>query len=117
LEEYLYECPLEEMEHIQKGAKRFCRNKGYQEQFESLLSLCGNFKTWMISYNESSFADADTITSIIKNAGKKDVELIKVPITYQYRKGKNVVDPDFKSYLDSGKKHLQRGTEYLILAT
>lgn len=117
LEEYLYECPLEEMEHIQKGAKRFCRNKGYQEQFESLLSMCGNFKTWMISYNESSFADADTITSIIKNAGKKDVELIKVPITYQYRKGKNVVDPDFKSYLDSGKKHLQRGTEYLILAT
>jgi len=117
LEEYLYECSLEEMEHIQKGAKRFSKSKGYQEQFENLLSLCGRFKTWLISYNESSYADLDTITSTIKNAGKTNVKVVEVPITYQYRKGKNVVDPDFKEYSESGKKHLQRGMEYLILAT
>lgn len=116
LEEYLYECKLEDMEHIQRGAKRFCKSKGYQEQFEKLLSLCSNFKTWMISYNDSSYANLDTIKSTIKNAGKMNIDVIEVPITYQYRAGKNVVDTDFEKYLEEGKKHLQRGTEYLILA-
>lgn len=119
LEEYLYECPLEKMEHIQKGAKRFSKSKGYQEQFENLLSLCGNkFKIWLISYNESSYADLDTIKSTIKNAGKSNIKIFDVPIIYQYRKGKGVMEPGFSSYVESKKKkHLQRGTEYLILAT
>jgi len=116
LEEYLYECKLEDMEHIRRGAKRFSKSKGYQEQFEKLLSLCSGFKTWLISYNESSYANLDTIVSTIKNAGKKNVKTFDVPITYQYRKGKNIVEHDYASYLDNGKKHLQRGTEYLILA-
>ncbi|MFA5313373.1 MAG: hypothetical protein WC375_08695, partial [Methanomassiliicoccales archaeon] len=118
LEEYLYECKLEDMEHIQKGGKRFSKKKGYQEQFEELLALCGDFPTWLISYNESSYADVDTITSTIKNAGRKDVIVYPVPITYQYRKGKNIVDAEhFKDhYLEEGLKYSQRGTEYLILA-
>lgn len=116
LEEYLYEDKLDNLEHIQKGAKRFSKNKGYQEQLENLLSLSKDFKTWLISYNESSYADLDTITSTIKNAGKSEVIVCSVPITYQYRKGKNVVEGNYADYLDSGKKHLQRGTEYLILA-
>jgi adenine-specific DNA methylase len=116
LEEYLYEKPLEELEHIQKGAKRFSKSKGYQEQFEHLLSLCNPFKTWMLSYNESSYASIDVITSTIKNAGKTNIKVIEVPITYQYRKGKGVVDMG-KEFVDKGgKKHLQRGTEYLIIA-
>ena len=117
LEEYLYECKLEDMEHIQKAGKRFSKGKSYQSEFENLLSLCNKFKTWMISYNESSFADLDTITSIIKNSGKTNIEVVNVPITYQYRKGKNVVESDHESYTDSGHKYLQRGTEYLILAS
>jgi len=119
LEEYLYEQKLEDMEHIQKGSKRFGNKKGYQEQFEELLSLCGNFKIWLLSYNESSYADLDTITSTIKNAGRSNVQVFNVPITYQYRKGKNVISGKefLENYADQGKKHLQRGTEYLILAT
>jgi adenine-specific DNA methylase len=117
LEEYLYECPLEEIEHIKRGAQRFTKSKGYQEQFEHLLSLCGNFKAWLLSYNDSSFASLDSISSTIKNAGKKNVKVIEVPITYQYRAGKGIVDPDYASFLENGKKHLNRGTEYLILAT
>jgi len=118
LEEYLYGQKLEDLEHIQKGSKRFSKKKGYQEQFEHLLSLSGDFKTWLISYNESSYADLDTITATIKNAGKSTVETFPVPITYQYRKGKNVVDTDHfkKGYSDSGHKYEQRGIEYLILA-
>jgi adenine-specific DNA methylase len=118
LEEYLYEDTLENLEHIQKGSKRFCKSKGYQEQFEHLLSLCGRFKTWMISYNESSYADIETIVNTIKAAGRSDVIVHEVPITYQYRKGKNIVDPEhFKSnYSDEGHKFVQRGTEYLIIA-
>lgn len=118
LEEYLYEDKLENLEHIQKGAKRFSQKKSYQEQFENLLSLCSNFKTWLISYNESSYANIDTIVSTIKNAGKSNVKVSEIPITYQYRKGKNEVDIDhFKeNYFEEGHKYTQRGVEYLILA-
>lgn len=116
LEEYLYECKLEEMEHIIKGGKRFSRSKGYTDQFETLLSLCSPFKTWLISYNESSFANIEVIVSLIKNSGRKNVKVVNVPITYQYRKGKNVVETDIEKYSNSGHKYLQRGTEYLILA-
>lgn len=115
LEEYLYEDKLENLEHIQKGSKRFSKKKGYQDQFEHLLSLCGNFDTWLISYNESSYADLDTIVGTIKNAGKSEVEVFEVPITYQYRKGKNIVDPN-SNYQDEGFIYEQRGIEYLIMA-
>ena len=100
VEEYIYGEKLENLEHIQKGAKRFVHKKDYREHFEKLLSLCPDFKTWLISYNSSSFADKDTITSIIKNAGKKDVSILDVEIDYQYRK-----------FRKNDKE-----TEYLILA-
>jgi len=118
LEEYLYEDKLENLEHIQKGSKRFAKSKGYQEQFEHLLSLCKDFPTWMISYNESSYANLDTIKDTIKNAGRANIEVCEVPITYQYRKGKNMVDMShFKdNYLEDGHKFTERGTEYIILA-
>ena len=118
LEEFLYEDKLENLEHIQKGSKRFSNKKGYQAEFEYMLSLCSNFSTWMLSYNDSSYADIDTITSTIKNAGKKNVEVIAVPITYQYRKGKNKVDEQhfMENYHDSGHKFVERGVEYLIIA-
>lgn len=118
LEEFLYEDKLENLEHIQKGGKRFSQKKGYQAQFENLLSLSSDFKTWLISYNESSYETLDVIISTIKNAGKKNVLVSEIPITYQYRKGKNEVDLDhFKdNYFESGHKYTQRGMEYLILA-
>ena len=115
LEEFLYEKKLEDLEHIQKGSKRFSKKKGYQAEFENLLSLCNGFPIWLLSYNESSYADKDTITSTIKNAGRKDVKLIEVPITYQYRKGKNIIEQD-RFQKTSEEVHVNRGTEYLILA-
>jgi len=118
LEEYLYEDKLDNLEHIQKGAKRFAKSKGYQEQFEHLLSLCDGFETWLISYNESSYADLETITDTIRRAGRSNIVVKSIPITYQYRKNKNVVDIEhFKeSYYEEGYKFSERGTEYLILA-
>lgn len=118
LEEYLYEDKLENLEHIQKGSKRFSNKKVYQTEFEYLLSLCSKFETWILSYNDSSYANIDTIKSTINNAGKKSIKVIEVPIIYQYRKGKNKVDSDhfFKSYLDDGHKYVERGIEYLIIA-
>jgi adenine-specific DNA methylase len=118
LEEFLYEDKLENLEHIQKGSKRFASKKGYQAEFEYMLSLCENFPTWMLSYNDSSYADIDTITSTIRNAGKKNIKVVEVPITYQYRKGKNKVDEEhfLKNYLEDGHKYLERGIEYLIIA-
>lgn len=118
LEEYLYEDKLENLEHIQKGSKRFCKSKKYHDQFEYLLSLCGDFETLLISYNESSYADIDTIKNTIEKSGRKDIIIKDIPITYQYRKNKNVVDVDDfkKNYYEKGYKFSERGTEYLILA-
>jgi len=116
LEEFLYEDKLENLEHIQKGSKRFCKTKGYQEQFEKLLSLCGNFPIWLLSYNDSSYASLDVIKSTIKNAGRSDIVVKEVPITYQYRKDKGEVDLEHFKDNDFEKKFSQRGTEYLILA-
>ena len=119
LEEYLYDDKLENLDHIRQGSKRFSKSKGYQDQFELLLGLCGNFKNWLISYNESSFSSIDNIVSIIKNAGKSNVQLFEIPITYQYRKDKSLISKkDFiENFDDSGEKqYLGRGTEYLILA-
>lgn len=118
LEEYLYEENLENLGHIQKGSKRFCKKKGYQEQFEYLLSLCDVFETWMISYNESSYANLETITDTIKKAGRQNVIVKSIPITYQFRKNKNVVDEEqsVEDYYENGGNFSERGTEYLILA-
>ena len=118
LEEYLYEDKLENLEHIQKGSKRFSKSKGYQEQFEHLLSLCDCFENWLISYNESSYADLETIKETIRKAGRPNLVVKSIPMTYQYRKNKNVVDLEhFKeSYYEEGYKFSERGTEYLILA-
>ena len=118
LEEYLYGQSLSELEHVQKGGKRFSKKKGYDEQFAELLSLCGDYETWLLSYNESSFADIDTIVSMIKSAGRKNVELFPVLITYQYRKDKSKMElADFKdNYADNNHSFSNRGTEYLILA-
>lgn len=118
LEEYIYQEKIANLEHMNVGGKRFSKSNGYQEQFELLLSLCKAFPVWLISYNESSYADIDTIIATIKNAGKTNIKVKPVPITYQYRKGKNLVDIDHftDNYCDSGHKFTKRGTEYLILA-
>jgi adenine-specific DNA-methyltransferase len=117
LEEFLYEDKLENLEHIINGAKRFSSKNGYQEQLENLLGLCSNFKTWIISYNDSSYADLETIKSTIRNAGRTDIKVVEVPITYQFRKGKNKVDADhfYSNYYDDGHKYTERGVEYLII--
>lgn len=117
LEEYLYEDKLENLEHIKKGSKRFSQKKGYQEQFEKLLSLCSGFKTWLISYNDSSYETLDVITSTIKNAGKKSIIVSPIPLTYKYRKGGNKIDMNNLNfnYFDDNNK-CRKGTEYLILA-
>ena len=119
LEEYLYEQKLEELPHIQTGAKRYAKAKGYQEQFEELLSLCSCFPYWLLSYNDSSYANLNTIVSTIKNAGRKTVVVKDVQFTYQYRKGKNIVDVDHykDGFANEGHMYTQRGKEYLILAT
>ena len=62
-------------------------------------------------------AKKETITQTIKNSGKNNIMVSKIPITYQYRKGKNEVDIDkFENYFSDGHNYTQRGTEYLIMA-
>ncbi len=117
LEEYLYEDKMSNLEHIQKGGKRFNKAKGYEEHFCELLDKCKDFPNILLSYNESSFADIDTIVSMVRNSGRSNIEIEKIDITYQYRKNKNMVDVDHftNNFANDGHKYSQRGTEYLIL--
>ena len=93
------------MEHIVKGGKRFVKGKNFRKEFEYLLSLSGKFKTWLISYNESSFTDIDTITSIIKNEGRS-VELNDIRLRDRLKQA-----VDKSQFLLLPKVPLERGFE------
>jgi adenine-specific DNA-methyltransferase len=98
---------------------RFTKSKNYESEFNILLDLCSKFRIWLLSYNESSFANIDKIVDIIKQHGRNNVVAKEIPITYQYRGEKNEIDiNDFKdNYYDNGHTFNKRGIEYLIMAT
>lgn len=118
LEEYIYRDKLENLSHLKNSMKRFSNAKNYQSEFEYLLSLCSSFPTWLISYNNSSYAGIETITDTIHRVGKKKTKVIPVQFEYQYRKKNNVSDLEhFKeNYANNGHKFEDQGTEYLVLA-
>jgi adenine-specific DNA methylase len=80
------------------GFLKFCKSKDYENNFIDLMGYTSSFKNVVISYNDSSWSDIDTIKTIIERF--KSEVLIK-EIEYEYR------------YRDAKKK---KGTEYLIIA-
>ena len=96
-EEYIYGDKIDNLPHI-KNAKKFSGKKAYEEHFKAILSRCHQFKSWAISYNETSWSSLEAIKSIV-GSYKGSVKAINIDHEYRYRK-------------ERGK-----ATEYLIIAT
>ena len=112
MEENIYGKPLEELPQAD-GLHRFVSRKEYQQQFEKLLSLCGRFKFWLLSYNDSSFDTLENIVSIVKGCGKTNVVTCDIPIAYKFRgtrMSSGAID------VDCGRASPTHGIEHLILA-
>ena len=110
MEENIYGRPLGELPQVD-GLRRFVSRKEYQQQFEKLLSLCGHFKFWLLSYNDSSFDTLENIIAMIKNFGKTNIATCDISIAYKFRGTRQSAD------MVSGQASPTHGTEHLILAT
>jgi adenine-specific DNA-methyltransferase len=97
-EEYVYSKSLSEMDHLNK-AKKFTKAKDYEEHFREVLSHTGCAKALAVSYNNSSFADLETIKGILRDYRNK---VVVEDISHRYK---------FRS------KENMKGTEYLLIAS
>jgi adenine-specific DNA methylase len=99
VEEYVYSKPIDELEHISSFGKKFAKSKNYDQHFVDLISSCKNIPILIISYNDSSWSDIESITESIESLGRSVTTYEISGYVYNYRKDKN-------------KK---KGTEFLII--
>ena len=84
---------------VPAASKRFVRSKTYKESFCELLSKLPRNAIWIFSYNDDSWEDLDTITSLILGYGRSKVLPEKIDYKYNYR-----------------SKEKATGVEYVIVA-
>lgn len=102
LEEYIYSDVMENLEHITKYGDRFVKKSSYEENFREMLLAAKKIPIWLLSYNDKSWEDIETIKGIIKEYRKKvKVEILTEEYRYLYRK-------------NQGRK--DKSCEYLIIA-
>ncbi len=80
------------------SSQRFIKSKNYENNFDELLSSLPIAPVWVFSYNDSSWADCEKISSKIKQY-KQNVNIREIEYEYQYRNKEN-----------------SSGVEYLIIA-
>lgn len=85
-EEYIWGIETSHIPYLVGGANRFKKPKGYREQLEETLVMCGDFPIWLLSYNQKSFSSKEDIIGVIKKF-RKDVVSSSSEIKYRYRKG------------------------------
>jgi adenine-specific DNA-methyltransferase len=95
-EEYLNQKKFEDIDYLKDNSKKFVKAKTYKESFEELLKSLPRESIWVISYNDSSWANIDEISSIVKTF--KPVTVKSIEYDYKYRAADNT-----------------SGTEYLII--
>ena len=100
---------------------KFKNNKVYSELFKEVLAAADGYNTWLISFNQTSFASLEEITNLIEEFGRT-VDVKSVSISYKYRKkrrtivlGKQVTGSDGET---RRTMHMINGTddELLLLA-
>ena len=103
------------------NAVKFKGKNGYENLFKEVLSVASGYKMWMVSFNRTSFASMDRITSILEGFGRK-VKVKSVPISYNYRKKRRNVSLGERIVAEDGNisrgRHIIGGTddEIILLA-
>jgi len=85
-EEYIYGVKPDRVQHLVDHASRFKKPAGYREQFEEVLDQCDRYESWLISYNERSFASLEQIYESVRRFRSR-VDIMETDIKYRYRKG------------------------------
>jgi adenine-specific DNA-methyltransferase len=87
-EEYLARKPFDEIKYLEVASKRFAKAKTYSESFENLLIVLPKEPYWVFSYNDSSWANKDTISDMVRKH-KPNVVVEEINYDYKYRAGEN----------------------------
>jgi len=88
-EEYLARTDFEGISYLKGKSDRFSKTKTYKESFEELLIALPKDSYWMISYNDSSWEDIDTIVNMLLKH-KTIVSVKELEYSYKYRSAENV---------------------------
>jgi hypothetical protein len=93
-EEYITRQAISEIDYLQKASKKFIKSKNYLTSFENLLEKLPKNSYWLFSYNDSSWANIDTIKSCLINQQKK-VIVKEIDYKYKQRDVDNVVGVEY----------------------
>jgi adenine-specific DNA methylase len=83
-EEYIYSQKINTLSHL-VNSKKFIKSKDYEIHFCKVLEKAKKYPKWVISYNNSSWADIETLKKIISEF-KKNIFVININYEYNYRK-------------------------------
>lgn len=93
-EEYLARESFEDISYLKNNSSRFSKTKTYENSFIELLSYLPKDSYWVLSYNDNSWADIDTIVEMI-HKHKKIVTVKELEYSYKYRSPENVIGVEY----------------------
>lgn len=90
-EEYIYNDKIENLKHLNN---KFVSSKNYEKHFKEILESSKKFPNWIISYNDSSWANIEKIQNILKMF-KNEINVINIDYKYKYRKDQSSSAKEF----------------------
>jgi adenine-specific DNA-methyltransferase len=94
LEEYLARKSFEEIEYLKIASKSFSKAKTYKDHFRQLLGNLDSNAVLAISYNDSSWADIETIKGLVSEF-RENVIVKTTQYDYKYRSAENSVGVEY----------------------
>lgn len=93
-EEYLSRRNFEDIAYLKEASARFSKTKTYKESFANLLEALPKESSWVISYNNSSWADIGVIKDMVQKH-KPNTVVKEIKYEYKYRSSENVTGVEY----------------------
>jgi hypothetical protein len=104
LEEYLARKSFEDIKYLKAASKSFSKAKTYKDHFWQLLDSLDPNAILAISYNDSSWAEIETIKELVGEF-RKSVVVKTMQYDYKYRSAENSSGVE---YLIIGQNNAQK---------
>jgi len=88
-EEYLARTNFDNISYLKGTSDKFSKSKTYKDSFAEVLIALPKESCWMISYNDSSWADIDIIVDMLRKH-KTIVTVKEIKYSYKHRSSENV---------------------------